>query len=105
MKHFGRRELVALNGVLAAVLVALFLWPAARGLWGGSAAFAQQARPRGQYLIVSGDINGPPSHAIYIMDTINLEMVAIRWETGRKDFVGLGYRNIDEDAKIGGGGR
>jgi hypothetical protein len=105
MKPFARRELVALNAALLAVLAVVTVWPAARSLLDGSPALAQANRPRGQYLVVSGDMTGPPSHAIYIMDTVNLEMIALRWERSKNDFIGLGYKNIAEDSKTAGGGR
>lgn len=105
MKNLGRKELITINVVLLALLAGLLLWPAAHSLWSGSTLLAQPARARGQYLVVSGTMTGPSSHAIYIMDTANMEMVALRWEQSKNDFVGLGYRNIGEDAHVGGGGR
>lgn len=103
------RGLVIINVVLALVLAAV--WGSGPGGFGGSGANAQpgaapgQPRPRGQYLVVSGRLNGMPANAIYLLDTANQEMVALRWERSRNDLIGLGYRSVSDDGKAAGGGR
>ncbi|MGD9690631.1 MAG: hypothetical protein AB7K52_13180 [Phycisphaerales bacterium] len=97
--------LVRLNVLLALALAAAIVIPAlfSRGL--EPAALAQSVRPRGQYLLVSGRLNGMPANAIYVFDTANQELVALKWEPSRNDLIGLGYRNVADDAKTAGGGR
>jgi hypothetical protein len=68
----------------------------------GGAGFSA-GRPRGQYLMVSGQINGLSSNAIYILDTVNQEVVAMTWDRSQRGFKGLGFRSFAEDAGAGGG--
>ncbi len=70
-------------------------------------AEGQPGRPRGEYVMVSGRVQGAPSNAIYILDTVNQELLAVRWNAGNKRLVGVGYRNLaaDMQAANAGGGR
>jgi len=115
-----RSTLVGVNLLLLGLVAGLAAWPARRGQAGAgspsadallaASALAQSApptaivRPRGQYVLVSGRLNGSASNAIYILDTANQEIVAIRWERSQRGFVGLGYRSFADDAG-GAGGR
>ncbi len=91
-----RRWLIAANlGLGAAIAVAALSGP----------AFGLQpsTRARGQYSMVAGQIQGGGSaSAIYIIDSINQEIVAVRWNQSRNELDGIDYRNLDEDAKAGG---
>lgn len=91
-----RVALVALNAGLLLVLGLVTLSPG---------AVAQQGqRPRGEYLIVGGQMTGSPSSAVHVIDTTNQEMVTLRWDQARKAFDGLGYRNLRTDAQGAGQG-
>src|ERR1044071_9237884 len=91
---FQRRSgLVVLNAGLLAVL-ALLTW--------GPAAIGQNqpgARARGDYTMVAGKtIAGGPA-AVYIVDSANQELVALRWDQAKQQMVGMGYRNLQGDAR------
>ncbi|HZW08971.1 MAG TPA: hypothetical protein VFF69_03630 [Phycisphaerales bacterium] len=86
-----RRWLIAANlGLAGAIVVAAFA---------GSAAGLQPAsRARGQYTMVAGEIQGGgDASAIYVIDSINEEMVALRWNQSRGELDGIDYRNLHED--------
>ncbi len=34
------------------------------------------------------------------LDSVNQEMIALRWDSSRRSFTGLGYRSLDTDSKI-----
>lgn len=86
-----RGLLVATNIMLGAGL--------ALSVWATRADAVQQAtRARGQYTMVSGEIQGGgDASAIYITDSVNQEMVALRWNNSRKELDGLGFRDLDAD--------
>ncbi len=118
-----RSTLVGLNLLLLGVAGGLSTWPctvgsparamdpfvsvalaqAAGGGAGGGVGGFTGVRPRGQYLMVSGQINGLSSNAIYLLDTVNQEVVAITWDRSQRGFKGLGYRSFADDAGAGGG--
>lgn len=93
-----RVALVALNAVLLLVLGVVTLSP--------SAAAQQAQRPRGEYILLGGQMTGSPTSAVHVIDTSNQEMITLRWSQSGKTFEGLGYRNLRLDAQVGqGGGR
>ncbi len=99
-----RRALAGLNIGLLIVLVAVALAPGARGIGGASA----QPRTRGQYVMVSGRIdgatrNGASGDALYIVDSSNQDMIALRWNATTRTLEGMGYRDLAEDARSSGG--
>lgn len=94
----ARRILIGLNVVLIGILAVVTLQPRA-------GASAEPNRPRGQYVMVSGRIQGPTDNAVYIFDTINQELVAVRWDSSRKQLSGIGYRHVAADAAAGARGR
>ena len=85
------RALVVLNGVLIAVLGAVVLAP--------SSLAQRGSRARGEYTMVSGRIIGGNANAVYIVDSSNQEMIAVRWNESSKSLDGLGYRDISADAQ------
>ena len=93
-----RTALVAVNAVLLLALGVVTLAPAAT---------AQQGqRPRGEYILLGGQMTGSPSSGVHVIDTSNQEMISLRWDQSGKAFEGLGYRNLRQDAQGGqGGGR
>jgi len=93
-----RVALVAANAALLLVLGAVTLAPVADA--------QQSQRPRGEYIVLGGQMTGSPSNAVHVIDTSNQEMVSLRWNQANKAFDGLGYRNLRQDAQVGqGGGR
>ncbi|MFI4917007.1 MAG: hypothetical protein ACIAS6_10945 [Phycisphaerales bacterium JB060] len=94
-----RVALVALNAGLLLALGVVSLAPAAT---------AQQAqRPRGEYLLLGGQMTGSPSSGVHVIDTSNQEMITLKWDQSRQAFDGLGFRDLRQDAQGGraGGGR
>ncbi len=87
------RALVALNLVLLAVLALITLVPKAGAQLGSSV----DQRARGEYILVGGEPASGNSNAIYILDTANRELVAVRWNESTKVLEGIGYRDLSVD--------
>ncbi|MGQ0628328.1 MAG: hypothetical protein ACT4PL_09555 [Phycisphaerales bacterium] len=107
-----QQRLIALNLVLALGVMLVALLPAAGGERGGSifdprSALAGQpvSRQRGQYVMIAGRAQGSTTNVVYILDTVNQELVAVRYNRGTQALEPIGFRNVGEDGKIGGGGR
>lgn len=90
------RALVALNLALAAGLTALTLAPSPQASAQPGAQPA--ARPRGDYAMVSGKSSGIGNYnAVFIVDSTNQELVALKWDNSRTQFDGLGFRSLNAD--------
>ena len=87
------RTLAAINGALILSLGLLMLSAPATAQQGGP------VRARGEYTMVAGKTVSGSNSAVYILDAANREMVAVRWDQGRKSLSGIGYRNLDADSK------
>ena len=86
-----RRVLIGVNLALLASVLALH--------WASSPGVAQdQPRGRGSYLMVGGEIQGGNSNAIYVLDTANEELVALRWNQSRSQLELLGFSDTRRDA-------
>ncbi len=97
--HSNRRLLVTLNVALLCALGAV-TW------WGSYAqAQSQRARARGEYTMIAGRTSSGGPAAIYLVDSSNQELVALRWDTGKQALVGLGYRNMAGDGRAASPGR
>jgi hypothetical protein len=94
----GRRGLIAVNAALLAALAGITFVPMATGQ-------PAATRARGQYTMVSGRTVSGGSAAVYIIDSSNQEMVALRWEQGKQSLLGLGYRNFAGDGATAPPGR
>jgi hypothetical protein len=88
----GRRRsrfgLLAVNGALLLALGAVTFGPT------GTA----QVRVRGDYTMVAGGVQGANANAVYVVDTVNQEMIVVSYEPSLKELVGVGYRNLTTDA-------
>ena len=80
--------LLALNAALVALLAAVTFGPKVDA----------QARPRGDYTMVAGGVKGANSSAVFIVDTVNQEMMAITYNVQDKVLEGIAYRNLAEDS-------
>lgn len=92
MKH--NRGLIAVNLFLLLLLAAVTLAPtsvAQRGATGG--------RARGEYTMLSGQMSGSSASAIFLVDSANQDMVALKWNESSKSLDGIGYRDLREDAQ------
>jgi hypothetical protein len=81
--------LVALNGALLLLLAVVTL---------GQAADAQPMS-RGEYTMVAGRAQGAQSNIVYIVDTVNLELIALTYDQNENQLRGIGYRNLGADAR------
>lgn len=92
--------LIALNLGLLGVLGLVSLGPDASAQpTSGQASPSQPTRARGDYTMVAGEIRAGNASAIWLMDKSNQELVAVRWDEGRKILDGIGYRSLIDDAK------
>ncbi len=94
----NRRSYSGLIALNIALLVAL----AFVTFSSGATAQDEAARSRGEYTMVAGRIQGSAEDAIYIIDSSNQEMLALRWDNSRKRLDGLDYASF---RRQGGGGR
>jgi len=89
--------LVALNVVLAGAVVAALVTPR---------AVAQGPnRARGSYLMVSGRASGVSGNVVYIVDSVNQELVALRYQRAAGRLEPMGYRSLSADSAQGAGSR
>ncbi|TVQ29956.1 MAG: hypothetical protein EA376_14330 [Phycisphaeraceae bacterium] len=95
-RHTG---LLALNAGLLLALGAVTLAPIAEAQRGAT------QRARGDYTMVAGRVVGVPESAIYIIDSTNQELVGVRWDRSRRMLQPIGFRDIQLDARGGGGAR
>lgn len=87
----GVHPLIALNAVLILALGYVAFSPSA-------AAQQGRDRARGDYTMVGGAIRGGTSNAVYVVDSVNQELIAVRWNHSRRQLEGIGYRNLATDA-------
>lgn len=88
--------LVVLNLALLGVLGAVSFSPMADAQSANSAN--STTRARGEYSIVGGATIGGVSSVIYVLDTINRELIALNWNDSTKSLEGVGYRDLSLDA-------
>ncbi|MDX2130683.1 MAG: hypothetical protein SFY69_01365 [Planctomycetota bacterium] len=91
-----RVPLICLNVALVVLLAVLSL--------PGPAAAQNSSQPvigraRGEYTMVAGRSNAGGSSVIYVLDTTNQEVVALRWDQSRTSLTSLGYRNFAADTR------
>ncbi|MFT3683969.1 MAG: hypothetical protein QM783_03405 [Phycisphaerales bacterium] len=95
-------------GVLLAIN-ALLACAAGAGLW-ASYASAQSGggfanRPHGNYLMVSGRTTGVSGNLVYVVDTVNRELITLRYQRAGGRLETIAYRNLTADSAEGAGGR
>lgn len=88
-------RLIGLNAALLGVLALVTL----AGARASAEASAQPTRARGSYTMVAGAVQGETTHAVYILDSTNQELVALRWNRNNNRFEGIGYRSLQADAR------
>lgn len=82
------RGLIVLNTVLLLLLAAVTFAPAATA----------QARKRGAYTMVAGGANNSIASVVFIVDTVNQEMVVMQYDSTTRTLVGVTYRDLAADA-------
>lgn len=85
--------LVVLNLVLLGVLALITLAPRA----GAQLSDPNPTRARGEYTLVGGETQSGNANAIYVLDTANRELVALRWNASTSTLEGIGYRDLAQD--------
>lgn len=88
------RGLIAANIVLLLLLAVVSLAPTSVAQRG-----ATIGRARGEYTMLAGKMTGSSAHAIYILDSSNQDMVAVKWNESTKSLDAIGYRDLKEDAQ------
>lgn len=93
-RHQRTGGLVLLNGMLLAVLAIIAFGP--------SNADAQNAaRPRGQFTLLSSQIQGGKEHGVFIIDATSMQLLALRYDIGRREMVPMGHRDLAADSAAG----
>jgi hypothetical protein len=90
--------LIAVNAVLAAAVLTGLLSPHAQAQPGG-------ARARGSYLMVSGRASGVSGNVVYLVDSVNQELVALRYQRAAGKLEPMGFRSLAADSSQGAGAR
>jgi hypothetical protein len=82
------RSLILLNAGLLIALAGVSFIPVAQ---------AQQARVKGQYAMITGEIQGSTSDGVFIVDASNMQMVATVWDVSRRTLDFVGFRDLRAD--------
>ncbi len=89
----ARRGLIVVNVALLMLLAAVSLAPSSHAQRGGG-------RARGEYTMVAGKVTGSSAHAVYVVDSSNQDLIALRWSETTKSLEAIGYRDLKEDANL-----
>lgn len=57
-----------------------------------------QDRRRTSYVLASGFMPNATAEAVWVVDQVNQEVIAVSWDSNRKDLNGIGYRDLNADA-------
>jgi hypothetical protein len=57
-----------------------------------------QPRAPGEYTMVAGQLASGTSAAVYVVDSVNQEVLTLRWDPSRQTLAVLGYRDLKADA-------
>ena len=82
-----------LNTALLGALALVSLSPNAPAVADG------QSAARGEYVAISGSIAGTKTPVIWVVNQASQELVAFQYEEQRNQLVGIGYRNLNNDAQ------
>jgi len=84
------RGLIALNLLLLAVLAVVTFMPDA----------SAQVRARANYTMAAGGAPGTAADVIWIVDSVNQQLIAISWEPNQRELIGIGGRSLMRDAAV-----
>jgi len=85
----GPGGLLLLNGLLLALLAAVTFGPSA----------GAQIRVPANYTMAAGDVKTGGSAVLYVVDTTNRELIALKYDYNTKQLAGVGYRNLGADVE------
>lgn len=54
-------------------------------------------RPRGQYLLLAGRMQGSPPGVVWVIDTVNRELLALKWNRSERRLEPFDIRNLNRD--------
>jgi hypothetical protein len=98
------KPLLVVNAALVSVLAGLYMAQPTSAQVGGQ--FGNQVgvppteiRARGEYTMVSGRVTQGSIPVVYVVDSANGEVIALRWDNNKQSFAGVGYRNMLQDAR------
>jgi hypothetical protein len=86
------RGLVVLNVALLGALAVMTFMPRADA----------QLRARANYTMAAGGTPGTAADVIWVVDTVNQQMIALTWEPNQRELVGIGGRSLARDAAAAG---
>lgn len=86
-------RLLALNALLALGVVML------SSMQHAGAQPANQNRGRGTYTMIASKSNNGHIPLVHVIDATNQEMVTLKWDQSRSQFIGVGYRDLRADAE------
>ena len=90
----SRRFITGANFVLAGAALTMVV----AGIAGAQPGQAGgERRASGQYSCVGGKTLGGYTNVIYVLDSANRELVALKWNDGTKQLEGIGYRDLVSD--------
>lgn len=95
------RRMLTLVAVQVIAAIVLIMWPS--GATGQSGLKPSDLRARGDYTMVTGKTNSGGPSVVYLVDSANQEMVALRWDQSKQAMAGVGYRNLGADSRSGKG--
>lgn len=87
-RRAGIKALLAVNAALLAALGVVRFAPEADA----------QVRPRGEYLMLGGEVAGAKPQVVWILDQVHEELVAVSWSREGGELVGLGFRRLASDS-------
>lgn len=58
-----------------------------------------ETRARGDYTMVSGRIGAGGTNVVYVVDSANQEVMALRWDNNKQIMLGVGYRSLANDGR------
>lgn len=64
---------------------------------GTSPAGPAVTRPRGQYLLLAGRMQGSPPGVVWVIDTVNRELLALKWNRSERRLEPFDIRNLNRD--------
>lgn len=85
------RALILLNAALLGALAITTFAP--------RAGAQQGQRVRGQYTMVSGQIQGLNPRGVYIVDAANMELIVSSWDISRRSLEFIGFRDLNADIR------
>lgn len=90
--------LIVLNAALVLVLMVFTLSATATARQNG-------LRPRGAYQMVAGKMSGSSTSPVYVVDSVNQELISLTWNRNINRFDLFAYRNVGADAQEARGNR